>query len=145
MLGARRLFLPFLLLTIALCVAGCRDEGDIKIRSLTFRGVEKIDKKALVNVLATKKGSKLPWGRKSYFDRRAFDADLRRIQAFYLDRGFPDARVRSFDVQLNPQQDEVRVVVDISEGEPIRVDEIDLTGFEVLSTPQQQSLRQSLP
>ena len=40
-----------------------------------------------------KRGSRLPWGRKRFFDRRAFDADLKRIEAFYRDRGFPDARV----------------------------------------------------
>jgi outer membrane protein assembly complex protein YaeT len=140
-----RVRLPVLLLAITLCVAGCREQGDIMIRSLEFRGVEKIDKKALTNVLATKQGSRLPWGRKSYFDRSAFEADLQRIQAFYLDRGFPDARVRSFDVQLNAEQDEVRVIVEISEGEPIRVDDIDLTGFEVLTEPQQRTLKQSLP
>jgi outer membrane protein assembly complex protein YaeT len=144
MSGARSLF-PFLLLTIALCVAGCREQGEIKIQSLTFRGVEKIDKKALANVLATKQGSKLPWGRKTYFDRSAFESDLQRIQAFYLDRGFPDARVRSFDVQLNAAQDQVKVIVDISEGEPIRVDAVDLTGFEVLTEAQQRTLRQALP
>ncbi len=48
---------------------------------------------ALRDVLQTKKGSWIPWGRKRYFDRRAFEADLKRIEAFYRDRGFPDARV----------------------------------------------------
>src|SRR6476469_6232971 len=140
MRGAR-ILLPLLLLLVAVCVTGCRQQGDITIKSLTFNGVEQVDKKALVNALATKQGSRLPWGRKSYFDRRAFEADLQRIHAFYLDRGFPDARVRSFDVQLNDTQDEVKVVVDISEGEPIRVESIGMTGFEVLSEPQLRSLR----
>ena len=142
--GARTI-LPFLLLLVAVCVAGCREQGDVTIKSLTFTGIEQIDKKALMNALATKQGSRLPWGRKSYFDRRAFEADLQRIHAFYLDRGFPDARVRSFDVQLNDAQDEVKVVVDISEGEPIRVESIQMMGFDVLSEAQLRSLRESLP
>jgi outer membrane protein assembly complex protein YaeT len=133
-----------LLLIAALC-AGCREQGDILIKSITFNGVEQIDKKALENVLATKAGSRLPWGHKTYFDRRAFDADLERIRAFYLDRGFPDARVRSFDVQLNDAQDEVKIIVDITEGEPITVDRIDLAGFDVLSESRRRSLEQSLP
>jgi outer membrane protein insertion porin family/translocation and assembly module TamA len=142
--GARTIR-PVLLLTVALCVAGCREQGDIKIRSLTFNGVKQINKSALANVLATKQGSKLPWGHKTYFDRSTFEADLQRIQAFYLDRGFPDARVQSFDVQLNQAQDEVRVVVNIVEGEPVRVESIELTGFEVLSESQQRTLKESLP
>ncbi len=102
---------PFLLLVVAgaICVAGCREEGDIQISSLTFNGVEQVDKGALANALQTKKGSWIPWGRKRYFDRRAFEADLKRIEAFYRDRGFPDARVRSFDVKLNDAQDKVDI------------------------------------
>ena len=49
MSGVRTLF-SLLLLVAAFCVAGCREQGDIRIRSLTFRGVEKIDQKALTDV-----------------------------------------------------------------------------------------------
>jgi len=142
--GARTLF-PFLLLVVALCVGGCREQGDIQIKSLTFNGVKQVDKTALANALATKAGSRLPWGKKSYFDRPAFESDLERIHAFYLDRGFPDARVQSFDVQLNDTQNQVKVIVNIVEGEPIRVAEIEMHGFEVLSDAQQRSLRDTLP
>ncbi len=85
----------FLLVALfgALSVAACREEGDIQITGLTFEGVEQVDKGALQSALKTKKGSWIPWGRKRYFDRRDFDADLKRIEAFYRDRGFPDARV----------------------------------------------------
>ena len=48
--------------------------------------------------------SRLPWGKKALFDRSKFEADLERIRAFYVDRGFPDARVTSFDVKLNKQE-----------------------------------------
>ncbi len=144
MSGARPVFL-FLLLLSVLSAAACREEGDIQISSLKFDGVEQVDAGALSNALQTKKGSRLPWGRKRYFDRRAFEADLKRIAAFYRDRGFPDARVVSFDAKLNDAQDKVDVVVQISEGEPIRVAAIDLRGFEVLTEGQQATLRQTLP
>ena len=134
-----------LLLLVALFLGACREQGDITIHSLDFQGVKQVDKKALANALQTKRGSKLPWGHKTYFDRRAFEADLERIQAFYRDRGFPDARVGSFDVKLNDKQDQVDVTVRISEGQPTVVSEIDLVGFEVLSPGEQRSLRDSLP
>ena len=70
-------------------------------------------------------GWKLPWGKKNYFDRCRFDADLKRIQAFYADRGYPDARVTGFDVKLNDKQDSVDVTVTIDEGEPVTVAAID--------------------
>src|SRR5689334_4068295 len=137
--------LPLLLLSVALCVGGCREQGDIQIHSLQFDGVKRVDKTALANALQTKRGSRLPWGHKTYFDRRAFEADLERVQAFYRDRGFPDARVASFDVKLNGAQDEVDVTVRIAEGQPTLVSAIELTGFDVLSPRQQRGLRDSLP
>ena len=74
----------------------------------------------------------MPWGKKAYFDRSRFDADLKRIQAFYADRGYPDARVTGFDVKLNDKQDAVDMTVTIAEGEPVTVAAIDFVGFDVI-------------
>jgi outer membrane protein assembly complex protein YaeT len=143
--AAARALVTTLVLITALLGSGCREEGDIKIASLKFTGVDAVDKGALQSALQTKKGSWLPWGRKRYFDRRAFEADLQRIQAFYRDRGFPDARVTSFDVQLNDAQDEVDLTVNVTEGEPVRVAEIRFEGFDVLERRDRGRLRRELP
>jgi outer membrane protein assembly complex protein YaeT len=142
---AVRVRFPFLLLLVTLTAAACREEGDIRISGLHFNGVRQVPESALASALQTKKGSRLPWGRKRFFDRRAFEADLQRIRAFYMDRGFPDARVTTFDIKLNDAQDKVDVTVNISEGEPIRVAGIELTGFDVLSPSELRSLKESLP
>ena len=139
----RRRF-PLFLLALAIAAAGCREDGEIQIASLDFNGVGQVDKAALASALQTRTGSRIPWGRKRYFDRRAFDADLRRIQAFYADRGFPDARVTSFDVTLNDAQDAVDIAVHISEGEPIRVAAIEFAGFDVMTTDERDDLKGSL-
>src|SRR5687768_16172141 len=144
MQGVRLRFLTLALL-ITLSGAACREEGDIQITGLEFTGVEQVDKGALSDALQTKKGSWIPWGRKRYFDRRAFEADLKRIEAFYLDRGFPDARVRSFDVKLNDAQDKVAITLDIDEGEPIRVAAVELRGFEPLEESEREALQKTLP
>ena len=140
-----RIALLMLVILGAYWVTGCREEGDIQISGLSFNGVEQVDKGALTSALQTREGSWIPWGRKRYFDRRAFEADLKRIEAFYRDRGFPDARVSSFDVQLNEAQDKVDITVNITEGEPIRVAAIDVRGFDVLPPDRQQTLRDTLP
>jgi outer membrane protein assembly complex protein YaeT len=144
MAGVRSL-VPLFLLLAALGGSACREEGDIEISSLDFQGVEQVDKGALASALETRRGSRLPWGRQRFFDRSAFEADLQRIAAFYRDRGFPDARVTSFDVRLNETQDEVDVTVVISEGEPIVVDDISLVGFDPVPQDELQSLRETLP
>ena len=144
MTGARS-GLHIFLLCLALLAAACREKGDIKIASLKFTGVQQVDKNALANALETKQGSKIPWGRKRYFDRRAFEADLKRIEAFYRDRGFPDAKISSFNVDLNDAQNEVKVVVNITEGEPVRVADVQVTGFDVLPPAKVEELKTTLP
>jgi outer membrane protein insertion porin family len=140
----RAAFLPALL--VASCLAaGCREKGDIRIASLNFEGVNKVNKTALENALKTKRGSRLPWGQKRYFSRRDFEDDLKRIEAFYRDRGFPDARVSSVDVKPNEKQDAVDVTVRITEGEPITVADIVFQGFEVLPGRQRSRLERDLP
>jgi outer membrane protein assembly complex protein YaeT len=134
-----------LLLLLTVATAACREEGDIRISGLSFEGVERVDKGALANALQTKKGSWLPWGRKRYFDRRAFDADLKRIEAFYRDRGFPDARVASVDPVLNDKQDEIDITIHITEGEPVRVAEVQYLGFDVLPQGERERLVREQP
>jgi outer membrane protein assembly factor BamA len=133
------------LLAIALSAIGCKDEGTIKVHSLQFNGVKAVDEGRLKDALATKQSSKIPWGKKAYFDRSRFDADLKRIQAFYADRGYPDARVTGFDVKLNDKQDQVDVAVTISEGEPVRIEAVNFEGFEVLPGDQLNRLRKQQP
>jgi outer membrane protein assembly complex protein YaeT len=137
--------LPILVLAFALCAAGCRDEGDIQIKSFDLEGVKAVPEAQLRNALQTKKGSRLPWGRKRYFNRGAFEADLQRIQAFYRDRGYPDARVASVDVKLDEQQKKVDLTVNVTEGEPIVVTDIAFEGFDVLQGRERGRLRRDLP
>ena len=65
--------------------------------------------------------------------------------AFYKDRGFPDAKVRSFDVKLNGPQDAVAVTLNIDEGQPVLVEQIEFTGFDALPPAHLAALRTRLP
>ena len=116
-----RLLCRVAVVLLAISAIGCKEEGTIKVHSLKFNGVKAVDEGRLKNALATKQSSWIPWGKKAYFDRSRFDADLKRIQAFYADRGYPDARVTGFDVKLNDKQDQVDVTLNISEGDPVLV------------------------
>ena len=134
--------------TLALCVlaaAACKEEGGVKVTSFTFTGVSAVTEGQLKSVLATQSSSRLPWGTKRYFSREQFEGDLKRIEAFYQDRGFPDARVASFDVQLSPDQSSVKIAVHISEGQPLRVERITVEGVEALPEQHRRDLEARLP
>jgi outer membrane protein assembly complex protein YaeT len=135
-----------LCLIIALLAAiACDEKNAIKVRKLSFKGVKGVDTSQLQKALATQPSSRLPWGKKNYFDRGRFDTDLMRIKTFYADRGYPDARITSFDVKLNDKQDAVDVVVNIAEGEPIRVGAVHFNGFAALPADHLRALEQGTP
>jgi outer membrane protein assembly complex protein YaeT len=139
--------LIFSLLFPLLVLAGCIEEQQtpIKVDHLRFTGVKAVKKSQLSSVLATAQSSRLPWGTKHYFTRNQFEADLKRIVAFYRDRGYPDAKVASFDVKLNQKQDAADITVNIDEGQPILVEQIEFIGFDVLPPQHFASLRSGVP
>src|SRR5215472_8900357 len=140
---AIRTFLTIVALAIA--ASACKEEGTITVHSLKFVGVKSVDESKLAAALATHASSKLPWGKKAYFDRSRFDADLKRVQAFYADRGFPDARVTGFDVKLNDKQDRVDITLTIAEGDPIKLVAIDFVGFDVIPPDHFVQLKKQVP
>ena len=149
------MFRPLLVRSASTCVllatlagaGGCKEDrqGGVRVSSLKFNGLEAVDAGQIKSVLATGAGSRLPWGEKRYFSREQFEADLKRIEAFYQDRGYPDARVASFDVDLSEDQDSVALTINISEGQPIVAERIELTGFDALPADHRASLDARFP
>jgi len=135
----------FALALITTLTAACKEEGSIKVHSLKFQGVKAVDEARLKSALATKESSWIPWGKKYYFDRSRFDADLKRMKAFYSDRGYPDARVTGFDVKLNDKQDQVDLIVTIAEGDPVKVAAIEFVGFDVIPPNHLDDLKKRAP
>jgi outer membrane protein assembly complex protein YaeT len=143
---SRRALVRAILLSLLCATAtGCDEKGGVQVKSLKFVGTEAVTDGQLRSVLATAASAKLPWGTRRYFSREQFEADLKRIVAFYKDRGFPDARVTSFDVTLNEAQTSVDITLNIEEGRPVRVERLTLEGFEVLSDELRAALEGQLP
>lgn len=142
----RTLFRACLLAVLVLSLAACKENGSgVKVSSFTFKGTRAVTAGQLKSVLATAASSKLPWGEKHYFSREQFEADLKRITAFYKDRGYPDARITSFDATLNADQTSVAITVNIDEGQPLRVQQIVYNGFEPLPAQHRSTLEGRLP
>src|SRR5262245_58789919 len=99
--GSRLPALGLFLGLISLVAPAWHDTGEVKVASLEFHGVHPVPESRLKEVLATRASGWLPWSRNQYFDRREFEADLRRVTAFYADRGFPRARVTSVGIDMS--------------------------------------------
>src|SRR5262245_54949432 len=94
-----------LLLAVLTGAAACKENGTgVEVREFSFTGLHTVSESQVRSVLATSQSSRLPWGDNAYFDREEFEADLHRIVNFLSDRGFPRARVRTYDVKLSDDQ-----------------------------------------
>jgi outer membrane protein assembly complex protein YaeT len=120
--------------------AACKETEPVKVRSLKFHGVSNIAEADLRAVLATKQGSWLPFSKKPGFNRAEFTRDLQRIQAFYADRGYPDAKVTAVDADFDTDKKAVSITVTIAEGAPVLVRSVRFEGFEVLPERRQRAL-----
>ena len=139
----RSLFATILL--IATVAAACRETGDVQVTSMKFSGASAVQSDELKEILATRESGFLPWSRKRFFDRTEFDRDVKRIEAFYADRGYPRAKVVGVDVALNDAKDKVAISVEINEGEPTIVEQVILDGFGAVPADHVERLQGRLP
>ena len=135
----------FALVLIASLTASCRETGDVQVTSIKLRGVTAVEVSEIKSILGTQESGFLPWSRKRFFDRPEFDRDVKRIEAFYADRGYPNAKVVGVDVALNEAKDKVAITVDINEGEPTIVENVALDGFDAVPADHVERLQGRLP
>ena len=132
-----------LVLTLLLpLTSACKQEetGAVRVSDISLEGVKAVSRGQLKSALVTRESAALPWGEKHYFQREQFEADLKRIEAFYNDKGYPNARVKSYDVKLSDDQKSVKLTVEVDEGEPLLVERVVLHGFDPLPDDHERAI-----
>ena len=115
--------------------SSCKEEGNeqpLKVAALRFEGVEQVPVAELRAALTTKQGGRIPFSKKPGFKREELARDVKRVQAFYADRGYPDGKVTGVDVDLDEKRSLVRITVKVHEGQPVRIAGVRLEGFEAV-------------
>jgi outer membrane protein assembly complex protein YaeT len=138
-----RVLVVFALLSVPAIPSAAQES--IKVHRLTINGTKAVDEGRLKAGLATRESSRLPWGKKAYFDQSRFDTDLKRITTFYADRGYPNARIVSSDVVLDRNQRSVDLTVTMDEGMPVRVASVTFVGFSRIPSDHLASLKSRVP
>jgi len=113
------------------------------VADLRLKGVKSVDESELRQALSTKESPWLPWRQKQYFDRDVFEADLRRIESFYAEHGYPHARV--VDTNVIRRGNAVSATITIVEGDPERIANVQFTGFDDLGERRLRELEQDAP
>jgi outer membrane protein insertion porin family len=143
----RKLFAlcPVLFALTILCLSACRETGTVEVSSISFKGNSAIDSAELRKVIATQENSILPFTRSHYFDRAEFERDLQRIQTYYADHGYPNAKVAEVGVKLNSAKDKASITVSIVEGTPVIVESIGFEGLDAIPADHLATLKSTLP
>ena len=105
--------------------------GRVHVSRVAFTGVSPSILSELRTTLSIRASSRWPWGRKVYFSRARLADDLRRIEAYYDEHGFADARVDTYDVEM-PSPSEAAITFHVVEGLPIHIATVETFGLEVL-------------
>ncbi len=120
--------------SLALCVrhahADAQASGDQQrghqrqwVRDLIIDGSHAFSAGAIRAKLATQSTGWWPFARKQWFDPAALDLDVRRIAAFYADRGYFDARVDA--PELHPREDgSLEIVIHVQENAPSQIEQV---------------------
>ncbi len=121
------------------------------VRSLDFEGNRALSDEVLAAAIATTNSSWfarnfffrwLGLGAKRYFDEEEFRRDVVRLSVLYKRSGYPDALMDTL-VQRTPE--DVYITFNITEGEPIRVTSLNVTGLDSLPPRLRRTVLLDLP
>ncbi|HVR62217.1 MAG TPA: POTRA domain-containing protein [Polyangia bacterium] len=92
------------------------------VHALRIEGNRAFSDGAITDKLATQTTGWWPLASKKWFDSAAFDLDLKRVDAFYADHGYFDARVVDHQVKkVDGKPDAVDILIKVQENSPTNI------------------------
>lgn len=125
--------------------------GELIVRELKFSGNHAVEATTLAAAIATTNSSALArwvpfkWfglGELRYFNRQDFLRDILRIQLVYRRSGFPDVKV---DTLVRRSPTGIYITFKITEGMPIRVEQLEIVGLDSIQEDDRKRLTIDLP
>lgn len=69
-----------------------------------------------------------PFSTRNRYSREQLTGDLERLESHYLDSGFVQFSVDSTPISITPDKEDIYITINLSEGQPYTVDEVNLVG-----------------
>jgi len=106
------------------------NEGDAaRIREIRITGARAFSESALLALMDLTPGGWLTWYTKSdRYSRSKLNADLEKIRAHYVNRGYLEFAIESSQVTISPDKQDISIAISISEGQPYVVTAVRLEG-----------------
>ena len=77
----------------------------------------------------------LPFSRRDRYSSEQLEGDIERLNSYYLDRGFARFSVDNTPVSITPDNEEIYITVNVSEGQQYTISRVDLAGDLVNAEP----------
>ena len=118
-------------------------EGAVaSISQITIVGNKAFTEKELLSQLQSSTGGWFSFFTKDdQYSKQKLAADIETLRSFYLDRGYLKFNVDSTQVSITPDKKDVYITLNITEGEPYTIADVQLTGnFGVVAEPDLRKL-----
>jgi outer membrane protein insertion porin family len=104
---------------------------EVRVERVKFKGNESVPARKLQEAILTQGKAWyhrffLFWKKGQLFDEDIFLADLLRLERFYRQEGYLEARVENYDLKFNDRHNQVTIVIYIEEGKPTNVASVDI-------------------
>ena len=106
------------------------DEGKVaRIRRINIVGNRSFEEDDLIDLFKSKTRRLFSWLTGSdRYSKQALTADLERLRTHYLDRGYVNFSIDSTQVAITPDKRSIHITINVSEGKPFEVGEVELAG-----------------
>lgn len=123
------------------------DEGDAaKIRQINIVGATAFAEKDLVKLFELGTPGWLSWYTKNdQYSRQKLQADIEKLNSYYLNRGYLEFAVESTQVSISPDKRDVYITLNIKEGDRFQVSSVKLAGELVLGEAELRKLMEVRP
>ena len=103
-----------------------------RLKKIKFYGNESFSDKVLSGQMMVKAGRSFnPFKKKRGIDSAELEEDIIRIEEFYRDNGYLNARVS--DVEREPDGEKVNLIIQVAEGKKFTINKVSVSGIKAIS------------
>ena len=115
--------------------------GRAKIRQINIVGNKTFKAKDILETLTLKTPTWTSWYKQDdRYSRESLQGDLEKIQTYYQDRGYANARIDSVQVAISPDKYDVFITANLTEGVVYKISSVKLAGNLVVPEAQLRRL-----
>lgn len=120
------------------------DESVIRISKVRIEGAKVVTNQQIEQVIGTEFPSIRFWVKKPVYDEEVLKDDMIRIQRLYANNGYYDTKA-TFETKYNKDETRVEITINVEEGEPVILTNIDLRFEGDLSEKIQEEIKKAIP